>query len=257
MDATDEQITVVLQTKFLYAYEAFSKKAVTLLSDNTANPAAVESGVQFGHNIYGEEKPKFTYYMAPGILVSISFSMAVGLTATTLILERKEGLLDRSWVAGVNVLEVVLAHAVTQLFIIVIQMALMVFFLIVVFDVPCEGNVTFVLLLVILQGLTGMSAGLLTSAVFETEIGAVQAALGLNYPILLLSGVLWPIEAMPTWLQYISYGLPTTYAAKSMRSIMGRGWGIDWEAVWIGYLSTIAWLVIFLGLSAVALRRRK
>ena len=36
-------------------------------------------------------------------------------------------------------------------------------------------------------------------------------------------GILWPVEGMPKFLQYISYALPTTYAAEAMRSIMGRG----------------------------------
>ena len=43
------------------------------------------------------------------------------------------------------------------------------------------------------------------------------------YSMFVVQGIVWPSEAMPKWLLYISYGLPTTYAAKSMRSIMGRG----------------------------------
>ena len=36
-------------------------------------------------------------------------------------------------------------------------------------------------------------------------------------------GIIWPLEGMPKFLRYISYALPTTYAAEAMRSIMGRG----------------------------------
>ena len=36
-------------------------------------------------------------------------------------------------------------------------------------------------------------------------------------------GIIWPLEGMPKVIRYISYGLPTTYAAEAMRSIMGRG----------------------------------
>ncbi|XP_062499553.1 ABC transporter G family member 20-like [Corticium candelabrum] len=254
MDETNEQIALVLVREFQSAYEAFVEKAVKLLN---GNPKAVASPVQFGPHIYGPKTLKFTYYIAPGILVSISFGMAIGLTAITLILERKEGLLDRSWVAGVNVFEVVFSHAVTQLFIIIVQMMFMVIFLILVFKIPCEGNVAYVLLLVILQGMTGMSCGLLISALCDTEIAAVQLAMGLFYPTLLLSGIIWPIEAMPLWLRYISYCLPTMYAAKSMRSIMSRGWGLDWQVVWTGYLITIAWFLLLLLLSAIGLKKKK
>jgi len=48
--------------------------------------------------------------------------------------------------------------------------------------------------------------------------------MGTFFPSMLLSGVIWPIEAIPEWLRYISYALPTTWAAESMRSVMLRGW---------------------------------
>ena len=37
------------------------------------------------------------------------------------------------------------------------------------------------------------------------------------------TGVIWPLEGMPKWLQYISAALPATYPAEAMRAIMGRG----------------------------------
>lgn len=51
-----------------------------------------------------------------------------------------------------------------------------------------EGNIFLIVLMCMLQGLCGMSFGLLISSVCDTEAGAVQAALGSFYPILLLSG---------------------------------------------------------------------
>lgn len=56
-------------------------------------------------------------------------------------------------------------------------------------------------------------------------------ALGSFFPVLLLSGVLWPLEAIPQGLRYISYGLPTTWAVEAMRSLMLRGWGIFHQQV--------------------------
>jgi ABC-type multidrug transport system permease subunit len=77
--------------------------------------------------------------------------------------------------------------------------------------------------LAMLQGLAGMSYGMFLSSVFYDEVTAMQIMGGTYYPALLLSGVIWPIEGMPVVLRYISYCLPTTYAAEAMRSIMERG----------------------------------
>ena len=60
------------------------------------------------------------------ILYSVTFGISIGLTAVALVVERNEGLLDRSWVAGVNVTELLISQVVTQLIIIIVQISLMV-----------------------------------------------------------------------------------------------------------------------------------
>ena len=56
----------------------------------------------------------------------------------------------------------------------------------------------------IFQGICGTSIGLIISAVCETQQDATQIALGIFYPNLILSGIIWPIESMPIVLRYLS-----------------------------------------------------
>lgn len=56
----------------------------------------------------------------------MTFGISIGLTAVTLIVERNEGLIDRTWVAGVNVTEIIIAQVVTQFFILLVQIILLV-----------------------------------------------------------------------------------------------------------------------------------
>ena len=60
------------------------------------------------------------------LVQSITFGISIGLTAVNLIKERKEGLIDRTWVAGVNVTEIIIAQVVTQFFILLVQISLVV-----------------------------------------------------------------------------------------------------------------------------------
>lgn len=131
----------------------------------------------------------------------IVFFLAVALTSSALIIERTEGLLDRSWVAGVTPVEVLLSHVVTQFVVMVGQTTLVLIFMLVVYDVTCEGEIIWVVCITILQGLCGMCFGFLISAVCELERNAIQLALGSFYPTLLLSGVIWPLEGMPDVLR--------------------------------------------------------
>ncbi len=138
-----------------------------------------------------------------------------------------------------------------------LQVALVLVFMIYVFEVPAEGPLTWVVILTLLQGTCGMAFGLVISALCDNEQDAIQLALGSFYPNLLLSGIIWPLEGMPQQLRYLSYALPQTYACEAMRGILSRGWGLEWPQVWIGYGVTLAWTVVLMFLSAVILRIRR
>lgn len=108
-----------------------------------------------------------------------------------------QGLLDRSWVAGVSPGEILFSHVVTQFVVMCGQTALVLIFMILVFEVTCNGDIIGVIVLTLLQGMCGMCFGFVISAICELERNAIQLALGSFYPTLLLSGVIWPIEGMP------------------------------------------------------------
>ena len=78
--------------------------------------------INFAEPIYGSKEPTFTEFMAPGVILSITYFMAVGLTSLSFIIERKEGLLERSWVAGVTASEVMIAHVVAQFVVMMVQL---------------------------------------------------------------------------------------------------------------------------------------
>lgn len=56
--------------------------------------------------IYGDLNPSFIDFVGPGTLVTIAFAQSVGLTALSFVMSKKEGVLDRTWAAGVQPLEV-------------------------------------------------------------------------------------------------------------------------------------------------------
>ena len=65
----------------------------------------------------------------------MTFGISIGLTAVALIVERNEGLIDRTWVAGVNVTEIIIAQVVTQFFILLVQIILLVVIVLCAFKV--------------------------------------------------------------------------------------------------------------------------
>lgn len=69
-------------------------------------------------------------------------------------------------------------------------------------------------------------------------------------------GTVWPVEAMPLFMRYISYALPQTLPIQAMRFILSRGWGLLHFEVAIGFGITIAWTSIFLVLGVVIFRHK-
>jgi len=251
---SNQQIGLMLNRDLQVAYRDFAQE---LLTDCGNNPKLADIPIQFREPIYGSNDPSFTDFVAPGVILTIVFFLAVALTSSALIIERMEGLLDRSWVAGVTPLEILFSHVITQFVVMCGQTALVLIFMIVVFEVECKGDIFLVIILTILQGLCGMCFGFVISAICELERNAIQLALGSFYPTLLLSGVIWPVEGMPQLLQYISACLPLTLATTSLRSILTRGWGLTEPDVWHGYVSTIIWIALFLSISLIVLKIKR
>ena len=156
---------------------------------------------------------------------------------------------------GVLPSEVILGHSGTQVLIIGGQVLLMLVFSLAVFKLPLVGSLGWVIFLMGILGLTGMLYGLVISTVSPEETHAMQIALGSFFPVLLMSGVIWPLEAIPKGLDYISLALPTTWAASAMRSVMLRGWGMEHPVLWQAVLVILAWAVVFLFGSILGIRR--
>ena len=254
LDMSDKQVSYTIQHHLTQAFQKFSQGLLTSC-DLPAQLATLP--LTYQEPIYGNMELTFTEFMAPGIIVSVTYFMAVGLTALAFITEQKEGLLDRSWVAGVTVIEVTLAHVLSQILIMIAQVLVVVICMVYVFQIPVVGQLTWIILLTTLQGICGMSFGLTISALVDNEQDAIQLALGSFYPNFLLSGVIWPLEGMPHYLRQFSYFLPQTYASEAMRGIWSRGWDIEWMPVYRGYIVTLGWTLAMLILSTIILKVRR
>ena len=231
LDMSNYQIGVTLRQWLGERVNTFTE---LILEQCGLSPDLASSPVTFSQVIYGEREPRFTEFMAPGIIIIIIYFLAVALTGEAFITERSTGLLERSRVAGVRPSEILASHIMTQCGVMVIQTAITLAFILLVFKIPCNGPVLWLAVITLLQGLAGMSFGFFISSLCDTEALAMQLSIGSFYPCLLLSGILWPLEGMPYWLQTVARLLPNTLACQAMRDIMLRGWDIVQQDVYLG-----------------------
>lgn len=125
-------MTFVMQNVIMNGTEMFLK---SFLSEHGFNPSIVNPPVIIENPVYGSLVPKFLNFAAPGMMLSIIYFLAVGLTALIFVVEKKEGLLERSWIAGVTIIEIMFSHIIVKFFIQIIQVVLLIVFAHFIFEV--------------------------------------------------------------------------------------------------------------------------
>ncbi|KPU27657.1 transporter [Caloranaerobacter sp. TR13] len=187
------------------------------------------------------ETPKFTI---PGLIGLIMQNITVMLTAFALVREKEKGTIEQLIVTPVKSWELILGKMIPYILIGSSEFLIALFFGTYWFNVPVRGN----LLLLIALGfgfvICALAIGMLVSTVAKNQLQAMQMAFLFLLPSVLLSGFVFPREAMPKIIQFIGYFIPLTYFLKILRGIILKGIGMDylWREVII--LSTMGILLL-------------
>jgi ABC-2 type transport system permease protein len=203
--------------------------------------------------IYGENA-QFIDFFVPGIMAFVVFLLTTLLTLLAFVGERTSGTLDRLLSTSLRESEIVSGYAIAFGVIGTIQAAFLLTVALLVFKIIVVGNVLLAFLVIALLAVVSQALGILLSSLAKREAQAVQFIPFIILPVFLLSGIFWPIQAIPTWLRPFSYLVPPTYAVDAVRSVMLKGWGLD--KIWPDVLALIIFAVIFLLVAVWSLKRR-
>jgi ABC-2 type transport system permease protein len=123
-----------------------------------------------------------------------------------------------------------------------------------VFDVPIRGSLPLLygLSLVFMMGTLGI--GIFVSAAARTVPQAMQLAFLTFLPSIYLSGLLFPIEGMPTGAQYLAAVIPLTYFLRIVRGIILKG--VGWEYLWSSFLPLVAFGAVIFTLAVLKFRKQ-
>ena len=122
------------------------------------------------------------------------------------------------------------------------------------FGVPVRSGLGLLLALSGLFLLTSLGIGLLASTIANTQQEAMITVFATMLPAIMLSGYLFPVEAMPTWLQWISAAIPLTYYLRIIRALLVKGVGI--ASLQSEILALIGFGIILMGAASLRFRKR-
>ena len=189
------------------------------------------------------------YNFVPAIMGVILMLICAMMTSISVVREKERGTMELLLVSPVRPLMVIIAKVIPYL---VLAFGIMVVILLMarfVLDVPLAGSLFWIVVVSTLYILLALSLGLLISNIAQTQLVALlMSAMMLLVPNVMLSGMLFPIESMPTVLQWVAAVMPPRYFIDCMRKlmIMGVGIGDVLKEVVILAAMTIFFLVVAL-----------
>ncbi|XP_018804572.1 PREDICTED: ABC transporter G family member 20 [Bactrocera latifrons] len=254
LDMSNQQISTLLYRDLQYTFFDFVED---ILRDCELNPKIGRIPVDWQKPIYGTRNPNFTDFAAPGVILTIIFFLSVAITSGAMLIERNEGMLERCLVAGITGPEILFSQVLSQFTVVILQMTFVLIVGFGFFDLTNEGSMWLVIALCLLNGLCGMCFGFVIACAVDTERTATYVAMGSFLPIVMLCGIIWPIEGMYPALQFITVFLPLTKPTECLRSILQRGWGFSEPSVHNGFISISLWVLVFLVLSILFLKFKK
>ncbi len=191
--------------------------------------------------------------IVPGLLGVILTMTMILFTSAAIVRERERGNLELLITTPVHSLELMIAKIIPYIFVGLIQVTIILGLGHFIFDVPINGSLSQILLGTLLFIAASLTLGLMISTVAQTQLQAMQMTVFILLPSILLSGFIFPYEAMPIPAQWISEALPATHFIRLIRGIILRG--ADLADLW----RDAVWLVGFtvIGLIVASLRFKK
>jgi ABC-2 type transport system permease protein len=196
--------------------------------------------------LYGRGDLKMLDFFAPIFIAYIAFFLIFLLTSVSFLRERTQGTMERLAASPVTRIELVLGYMFGFGFFALIQSTVLLLFTIYVLQVKYTGNLLSIFLVTLVLVVGAVNLGIFLSAFARNELQAVQFIPLVILPQILLSGLLWPVQDMPGWLQAIAKVMPLTYAVEALTNIMIRGETL--AGTWVA----LTVLVGFAALAAIA-----
>ena len=220
---------------------------------------ALQSGTQSSpivqtHLLFNPQM-KSAYNFVPGVMGLILMLICAMMTSISIVREKETGTMEVLLVSPIRPIFIIRAKAVPYLVLSCVNLATILLLSVYVLHVPVEGSLWTLSFLSLLLIAVALSLGLLISCVVQNQVAAmIVSGMGLMMPVMLLSGMIFPIESMPAVLQWISNIIPARWYIQAVKKVMIEGLGM--AAVWHEALILSGMAALLIGLSLKKFKER-
>ncbi|MDR0763202.1 MAG: ABC transporter permease [Bacteroidales bacterium] len=198
---------------------------------------------------------KSSYNFVPGIMGMILMVICAMMTSVAIVREKETGTMEQLLVSPIHPLSIIFAKLVPFFTLSVINVVTIMSVSVLVIGVPMPSNPLWLALMSILFIAVCLSLGVLVSSIANNQVSATLiSGMGFLMPTMILSGMVFPIESMPVFLQWFSCIIPARWFIEAARKLMIQG--ISGLYVWkeFAVLSGMFLFLIFVSLKRFKVR---
>jgi len=229
-DQSNPQMSALLQGAMTAIFHqigaSFAEQKIESLIPTIKNPLAVIQPLTV--NTQGAVPGNFSYFefMAPGIMaMNVMMSVMTGLPAA-ISHEREIGTLDGMMVAPINRLSIILGKTLAQTMRGLLQGTLILIMAVTLFGVTIQGSLPLIFGLLLLDVFSFVGIGIVITSFAKDQETATMMMMTIMFPMMFLSGVFFPVQQMPWYMQDVSKLIPLSYATTALRKVLVLGAGI-------------------------------
>jgi ABC-2 type transport system permease protein len=201
---------------------------------------------------------KGAYNFVPGVMGLILMLVCAMMTSISIVREKERGTIEVLLASPMKPIYIILSKVTPYFVLAIVNLTTILLLSAFVLHVPVAGSLFLLVLVSLLFIFAALSLGLLISNVVNTQVAAMLiSGMGLMMPTMLLSGLLFPIESMPEFLQWISAVLPVRWYIEAVRKIMIQGMGIVFVAKEFSALAFMTVFLLFVSLKKFNIRLKK
>ncbi|XP_035703690.1 ABC transporter G family member 23 isoform X2 [Folsomia candida] len=255
MDESNAITQAWVKKTIVEKYIQFVQDIVNSCSTNDNVIQQIQPPLEFSA-IYGNvELGSFIPYMQPGLIVMLTFMLS-NAVAVLWVEDRKEGLEDRDYAAGVTMMHQMASSFFTQSIHTLIESSICFGFVCGVYGMEINGSWFLAGAIVYLSAVSGTTLGWMVALVLNELIDTILIVLSITILQAFSSGLIWPIEMVVAGYRNFAKFLPTTHVMEAFRSICTRGWGLDHPVVAKGFISAACWILLSIVICTLVERRR-
>ena len=182
-----------------------------------------------------------SYNFVPGVMGLILILICAMMTSISIVREKEMGTMEVLLVSPVRPIFVVISKAVPYFVLSCVNIATILLLSRFALRVPVTGNLFLLIALCMLYILVSLALGLLVSTLTQKQMTAILfSGMVLTMPVMLLSGMIFPVENMPAILQWISNIVPARWFIAAVRKVMIQGVGFAYITKEVAILSVMA-----------------